>query len=419
MLLSSLGLTALLLLGLRLSFGPTTGSLTRVTIASDPGRDSFFPSLSADGSKVAFESDADFLGQGIPANQSEIWLYDTTTLTLTRITTVSASDRDSSDPSLSADGTQVAFSSNADFLGQGIPASQSEIWLYDTTTLTLTRLTTASASDRESLFPSLSGDGSKVAFESDADFLGQGILPSQFEIWLLDTQTLTFTRITTVADVDRSSAFPSLNADGSRVAFSSDADFLGQGIPPGQFEIWLYDTTAQTLTRLTHAAANGRISLDPRLSPDGTKVAFSSDADFLGQGIPPGQSEIWLYDTTAQTLTRLTHASEGNRDSFNPSLNADGTKVAFYSDADFLGQGIPDSQFEIWLYDTTALTLTRLTTASASDRGSFNPNVSPNGARVAFYSDADFLGQGIPDSQFEIWRFDDFLTVYLPLIVKN
>jgi hypothetical protein len=38
-----------------------------------------------------------------------------------------------------------------------------------------------------------------------------------------------------------------------------------------------------------------------------------------------------------------------NRDSFEASINSDGSKIAFRGDADFLGQGIPDNQNEIWL----------------------------------------------------------------------
>ena len=123
--------------------GPTLAQggdkLTRITTASASARDSYFPSLSADGTKVAFSSDSNFLGQGLPDDQFEIWLYNTATMTFTQITTASDSSRDSRDPSLSANGTKVAFESDNDFLGQGIPFGQVEIWLYDTATMTFTR----------------------------------------------------------------------------------------------------------------------------------------------------------------------------------------------------------------------------------------------------------------------------------------
>ena len=119
------------------------------------------------------------------------------------------------------------------------------------------------------------------------------------------------------------------------------------------------------------------------------------------------------------TLVRVTTASDGNRDSSWPSLSADGTTVAFQSDSDFLGQGIPDEQYEIWLYDTTTMTLTRVTTASDSHRASHYPSLSADGAIVAFQSDSDFLGQGIPRWQSEIWLKRVGYRAYLPLVLRQ
>jgi len=160
---------------------------------------------------------------------------------------------------------------------------------------------------------------------------------------------MTLTRVTTASDSNQDSLYPSLSADGTIIAFGSDSDFLGQGIPDEQKEIWLCDTTTMRLTRITTASDSDRASYGPVLSPDGTVIAFASASDFLGQGIPSSQSEIWSYDTRTMTLTRVTWASDSNRDSYGPSLSADGTIVAFHSDSDLLGQGIPDQQDEIWL----------------------------------------------------------------------
>ena len=179
---------------------------------------------------------------------------------------------------------------------------------------------------------------------------------------------------------------------------------------------------AAGLTRITWASDSTRESSGPSLSADGTRVAFHSDSDFLGQGIQHEQTEVWLYDTTTMTFTRVTTASHSTRDSFWPSLSADRTIVAFPSDSDFLGQGILDDQHEIWMYDTTTMTLTRVTTASDSNRHSFVPSLSADGDIVAFYSDSDFLGQGIPDNQYEIWLYSEIpaqYRVYLPLLLRQ
>ncbi len=407
----------LVLAGLDVAQG--AGALSRITIASSSNRDSRLPSVNGMGNKIVFQSDSDFLGQNILAGQNEIWLYDTTTMTLTRVTTASGSDRDSSRPRLSDDGTKITFYGDSDFLGQGIPFFQFEVWLYDTSTMTVTRITTASDSSRTSFDPDLNANGTKIAFMSDSDFLGQGISFGQYEIWLYDAATLTVTRITTASGPSRFSWDPSINSNGTKIVFYSDSDFLSQGIPAGQNEIWLYDTTQMSLTRVTTASASNRSSFGPQLSFDGSKIVFYSDSDFLGQGIPDQQFEIWLFDTATKSLTRLTTASPSGRWSQVPQINADGTKIVFQSESDFRNQGIADNQFEIWLYDTATLTVTRITSASDSARRSQVPSLSAIGNIIAFQSESDFLGQGIFDEQYEIWLFGEPAhSVYLPVVIR-
>jgi uncharacterized repeat protein (TIGR01451 family) len=409
----------LLALGLTMTQARIQSSMdmNRITIASNTDRDSRYASLNADGTLIAFSSDSDLLGQGIPNDQFEIWLYDTTTLTYTRVTTSPYSDRSSLFPKLSADGTKVAFSGDADFFGPGIPQYQYEAWLYDVATQALTRLTTSSGSDRSSSSESISADGTIVALASDSDFFGQGIADEQWEIWLYDTTTMTYTRITTASESNRQSWHPRMNADGTLLAFSSDSDFFGEGIEDEQFEIWLYDIPSGELTRVTHAPDSSRGSHDPYLSADGTSLAFYSDVDFFGQGIAQYQNEVWLYDVASGELTRVTTASDSDRTCSYVTLNADGTRVAFRSNSDFLGQGIPYGESEIWLYDVNSDTFTRVTTVSAFDRFNRQPSLSTDGTKVVFQSDSDFLGQGIPSAQYEIWLFG--LPGPAPSLVKT
>ena len=300
-------------------------------------------------------------------------------------------------------------------LGLGLAAAQGPV--------KLTRVTSASDSDRDSYSPSISGDGTRVAFESDSDFLGQGIITGQLEIWLYDTATMTVTRVTTASgDGLRRSGNASVSDDGTVVAFHSSSDFLGQGIDDGQMEIWLYDTATMTVTRVTTSSDGAnRDSYYPSLSADGTVVAFASDSELLGPSIANGQYEIWLYDTATMTVTRVTTSSDGdNRYSMRASLSDDGNRVAFYSDSDFLGQGIDDEQFEIWLYDTATMTVTRVTTAAGSvNRDSWYPSLSGDGTKIAFESDSDFLSQSIPDGQYEIWLWEYLPGVYLPVVLRS
>lgn len=250
--------------------------------------------------------------------------------------TISVGDgnRFSTKPSVSGAGRWIVFRSDADFLGQGIPDNQQEMWLVDTTTLSYTRITTASAPDRTSYDSDISTNGRIIAFRSDSDLFGQGIQKQQYEMWLYDIPTMTYRRVTTSATPDRKSLEPSLSGNGRYVAFHSDADLLNQGLPNNQREVWIYDAVAMTYTRVT---SNTRDSRRASISANGRFVAFESSADFLGQGLPWQQEEIWLYDTVTLTYTRVTTASDIDRDSRKPSLNWDSSLVAFESDSDILG----------------------------------------------------------------------------------
>lgn len=341
---------------------------------------------------------------------------------LTRLTTSSdPATRDSSAAYLSADGKLVAFHGDSDLLGEGRPDNVYEIWLYDTVAMTYTRVTSATDLNRDNFHPGLNADGTLIAFQSDADILGEGHPDNVDEIWLYDTVAKSYTRVTTATDPDRDSRKPGLNADGTRIVFHGDCDFLGEGRPDNVDEIWLYDTVAMTYTRITSATEANRDSWHPHLSADGTLVTFASDSDFLKEGIPDGLFEVWLYDTVAMTYTRVTSATDANRDSYDGSFNGDASLIAFRSDADFLHESRPDNVSEIWLYDTVAMTYTRVTSSTSIDRNSYTPALSANGRYLVFDSDADFLNEGIVDGQTEIWLhwWEWENRVYLPLVLRQ
>jgi Tol biopolymer transport system component len=328
--------------------------------------------ISADGTKIVYRNEPN------PTRWfkiSEIMLYDTALMTSTRIgTTTSIINPALYGLSISADGTKVAFEYDTD-----LPPNSSEIWLYDVTTMSYTHKIT-NANNERSENPSLNADGTKIAFISKSDFFGQG--SNDYEVWLYDTILMTYTRITTASDIGRNSWFPSVNDDGTKITFASDSDILGQGIVDGQYEIWLYDTTTMSYTRITTASSTDRKSKLPDISGDGTKIVFGSDSDFLGQGIDGGQQEIWLYDTTTMTLTRVTTSTENSTRwvSHEYRISRDGTRIVFGSDSDFLNEGIVNGQFEIWVYDIIEKNLSRITTVMDNPCTTYLPLIIKSGS---------------------------------------
>ncbi len=410
----------LLTIGLSLAQSQTNADLVRVTTRVGAGsRFVFDPIMSRNGGKIAFYSDSDFLNEGIPDNQQEVWLADTGTLSITRITEASDTNRDSAVWGISDDGTRLAIESDSDFLGQGIPDGLFEIWIYDTDVMTFTRITSATASNRDSYVPVLSPDGSKVAFSSDSDFLGNGVLAGQYEMWLVDLNSHAITQVTEASDSGRESWNPNFDGDASHLVFYSDSDFLSEGIPDNQQEVWLYNIATEDLTRISHGSAVGRNSYDPVLSHDGTKVAFWSDSDILTQGISDEQYEIWLYDLVSLSYTRVTSASHPGRVSRDPTFGGNDRLLTFSSDSDILGEGIPQGQREIWIYDLETGEFRRVTEASHDNRTSTQPSMNAAGTKIAFLSDSDFFNQGIGHFQGEVWLATVGYQVYLPVVIRN
>jgi Tol biopolymer transport system component len=117
-----------------------------------------------------------------------------------------------------------------------------------------TQLTTNTATDGA---PSISGDGSKIAFESDLD--------GDNEIFVVNSDGSGLTKLTSNTATDW---YPCISGDGSKIAFQSDVD--------GDNEIFVVNSDGTGLTQLTH---NTAADDSPSISGDGSKIAFQSNVD--------------------------------------------------------------------------------------------------------------------------------------------
>ena len=390
-------ITSLLVLGT----SEGSGHLVRITYASSPERRSDTPDVSSDGHFVAFHSSSDFNGEGI--QDYNVWRMDTRTGHLTRISDPLQPGRVSTSATMSGDGQRVVFRSDGDFLGEGIMDTQYQIWLYDERTTSLLRISDPIQEDRISASPVLSEDGNTIAFISDCDFLGEGIEDDNFHVWLYDIPTTMLTRVTSVDGDSRGGKNPALTADGSQVVFDSDSDLLGEGLAAGQTEIWHYDVATGSFTRITYSPDADRASSFPTISGDGSRIAFRSDADFHSEGIADGQAEIWVYEFENASLRRMTVSSDEERGCFYPSISSDGCSAVFCSDSDFLGEGTADNQFEIWTCSLADGMIRRVSHSTGEDRTSVRCETNADGKVVVFASDSDMQEEGIVDQQVELW----------------
>ena len=150
--------------------------------------------------------------------------------------------------------------------------------------------------------------------------------------------------------------FLSWSPDGRRIAFSSDRD--------GNYEIYVTNEDGLGVTRLTN---NTALDGNPSWSPDGRRIAFVSDRD--------ENFGIYVMGVDGSDVVRLTNAA--TLDSI-PSWSPDGRRIAFVSDR--------DGNDEIYVINADGSDVTRLTNNTAQD---VNSSWSPDGRRIAFVSDRD------------------------------
>ena len=213
--------------------------------------------------------------------------------------------------------------------------------------------------------PSWSPDGKRIAFSSDRDghFDMPGGLPN-YEIYVMDADGGNQRNLTNDPDNDSS---PSWSPDGERIAFSSDRD--------GNYEIYLMEVDGNNQQRLTD---NDFYDTHPSWSPDGKRIAFSSwrDGHFIGEfGL---SSEIYVMDADGKNTRRLTN---NRKSDLSPSWSPDGKQIAFKSDR----KG-DEVNYEIYVMDADGGNLQRLTNNRVDD---WSPSWSPDGERIVFASNTD------------------------------
>ncbi|HEX5719845.1 MAG TPA: hypothetical protein VF179_27065 [Thermoanaerobaculia bacterium] len=403
------------------------------------------PVLSADGRFVAFSSGATDLVSGVTdANAvDDAFLYDRTTgivtlLSRSALAPTSTADWETSPESISADGDLIALVSGASDLGPGVSDANSrpDVFVYRRSTAVMSLVSRSSSSatttgDGSSSSPRISGDGSRIAFKSEAMDMVPGGAPTQFyQIFLYDVPTGAMTLVSRSSSSATTGGHfesfqPRINGDGSRVAFASDATDLlpGQLSPAFQPDVFLYDAGSGSLTLVSRSAASPLEGVGVfgslALSGEGDEVIFSTSSGALpSDGIDTDQTiDVFLYSAPADSITIVSVRDPGLPSITSPNhslpsqISADGRFLAFVSNGDqlFPGQinvddedafGLPGFVF---LYDRQLGTTALVSHAAGSPSQPANvsakgPSVSAAGNLVLFQSAATDLVSGIADA---------------------
>ncbi|MDD5276865.1 MAG: hypothetical protein PHR16_12385 [Methylovulum sp.] len=209
-----------------------------------------------------------------------------------------------------------------------------------------------------------------------------------------------------------------VSADGRFVAFYSFASNLVAGDTNDTVDIFVHDRLTRQTTRVSVASdgqqGNGD-SFNPSISADGRFVAFNSNASDLVAGDTNDTMDIFVHDRLTRQTTRVSVASDGqqgNGGSFHPSISADGRFVVFNSGANRLVAGDTNDAYDIFVHDRLTRQTTRASVSSHGKQGNTGsygpsgPSISADGRFVAFVSDASDLVAGDTNDTLDIFVHD-------------
>jgi Tol biopolymer transport system component len=216
---------------------------TTIRVSQGPGgaqgnQSSDWPAISAGGLSIAFTS----LASNLVADDTNGWMdtfvHDRTTGTTTRVSVgtggIQGNDASYFWPAISGDGRRVAYQSAASNLVAGDTNGQHDVFVHDRPSGTTTRVSIGPGGlegNQWSEFPAISADGRWVVFDS-ASTLVTGDANGVEDVFLHDLQTGTLRRVSVdpmSVEGNGRSFFQSISADGRWVAFASWASNLVAG----------------------------------------------------------------------------------------------------------------------------------------------------------------------------------------------
>lgn len=318
---------------------------------------------------------------------------------------------------VSEDGRFVVFVSRASNLAPGDTNGREDAFLRDTHTGTTVRASVGDSGQEgngDVIHCDVSDDGRYVAFSSTASNLVPGDTNGFADVFLRDMLLGTTALVTRTPQGGVApggpAAYPTISSDGSRVAFESP----GRGLVPVDtnlnVDVFVYEraTGAVTLVSQTPGGQPGdRSSGRPHISPDGGWVAFQSDAGNLGPADPNGFSDVYVRELATGTTLRL----EGPSGSLNspasaPRISQGGAHVAFKTGATnvLAGGNVNGIHIVRWERATGVMAIASVDASGAPVFGtSDDPEISYDGQWVAFRSFLSGLVPGDTNGQEDVF----------------
>lgn len=387
------------------------------------------PSVSADGRYIAFKSYATNFDENDTNGSCDAFVHDCLTGETTRVSVSSSGEQgnnNSAFPSISADGRYVAFQSFASNLVPSDTNNALDVFVHNRQTGETTRVSVSSTGvegNGNSGDPYISGDGRYVVFESVAKNLVAGDTNNVSDVFMHDRLTGETFRVSVSSagtEGNGGSTDPCISADGRYIAFESTAKNLVSGDTNNAADVFVHDLLTGETKRVSvsSSGAEGNFdSNDPFISADGKFVAFISRSSTLVAGDTNSKIDVFVHELETGKTSRVSLSSsgvEGNGDCTNPSLNADGRFVGFDSLANNLVANDTNGFSDVFVHDRYTGKTIRISISSSGVQGNFNssfPFFSADGKLVAFYSYATNLVSDDTNGYYDVFLHRPAYTV--------
>ncbi len=322
---------------------------------------------------------------------------------------------------MSDDGRYIAFSSSSTNLVASDTNGYDDIFIRDTVNLTTEALTAGNGNSSE---PTISGDGSWVYYVSSAtDLVSPATSWSNIFGWWRPSGTTELVSTDSSGNSTSGNFEPQTNYDGFVVVWKSSSSSLVMDDTNANFDVfvrWDPPTASGGLiiqrasTGPAGQQATGGVSGRPHVSGDGTHVTFESDATNLVSGDTNGEQDIFVKNLNTGAIERAsvsTSGTQGTGESAQPWTTNDGRHIAFRTQAFELNGGIPGGWVTV-VRDTETDTTTVMNTdqlgaptgsGSGNSGSAFQTRISGDGNYVTVY---DRLGEMLPgSSKSQFFRF--------------